>query len=45
MTYCWRTDALRSWELALRMMALACGARRPESLFEWYFVESRGGFP
>lgn len=45
MTYCPRTDSIRSWELALRMMALACGARRFETCWELYWLESRGLIP
>lgn len=45
MTYCPRTDGIRSWEYALRMMALACGSRRFETLPELYYVEARGLIP
>ena len=43
--YDWRTDSYRSWEFYLRMMALAVGSRRFETLPEMYFAESRGLIP
>lgn len=43
--YCWRTDAIRSWELAISMMALAAGSRRFASVWEMYWVEAQGGIP
>lgn len=45
MTYDWRSDALASWHLAIRMMALACGSVQFKTCAELYFVESRGGIP
>lgn len=45
MTYDWRADALASWHFWCRMMALAIGARRFETLPEMYFQESRGAIP
>lgn len=45
MTYDWRADALGSWQFWCRMMALAMGSRRFETLPEMYFQESRGVIP
>lgn len=41
----WRADALASWTLAIRMMALAVGSVSFQTVTEMYFVESRGGIP
>ena len=43
--YNWCDDAYQSWELCIRMMALECGSRRFETLFEMYWIESQGGVP
>lgn len=43
--YDWRADAYGSWQFYCRMMALAIGSRRFETVWEMYFVESRGGIP
>ena len=43
--YSWQFDAIESWKLWCRYMALLAGSRRPETMFEFYFVESRGGIP
>lgn len=45
MTYDWRSDALASWHLAIRYMALAVGSASFQTITEMYFVESRGGIP
>ena len=45
MTYDWRDDAIGSWRLWCRMMALGGGFIRPASLPEMYFAESRGVIP
>lgn len=45
MEYNWRADALASFHLALRYMALAVGSRQFTTCAELYFVESRGGIP
>lgn len=45
MTYDWRADALASWHLAIRMMALACGSMQFATLPELYWIESKGGIP
>lgn len=41
----WRADAIASFHLALRYMALACGSVQFATLPELYWVESRGGIP
>lgn len=45
MEYDWRADAIASWHLALRMMALACGSVQFKSLPELYWQESKGVIP
>ena len=43
--YSWELDSYRSWQLALRCMALACGSRRFETLAEMYWAEQQGQIP
>lgn len=45
MTYDWRIDAVRCYELALRLKALAIGARRFETVAEMYWQEGHGVIP
>lgn len=45
MTYNPHADARACYDLACYMLALRQGSRRPQTLFEWYFVESYGGIP
>lgn len=45
MTYDWRTDSLHSWQLAIRLKALAIGAIRFETLPEMYWCEQHGCVP
>lgn len=41
----WRQDALDSYHLALRMIALRIGSRRFETLPEMYWQEAHGVIP
>lgn len=43
--YDWRVDAIRCYELALRMIALRLGSRRFHTLPEMYWQESQGVIP
>lgn len=43
--YDWRQDALDCYHLALRMKALAIGARRFETISEMYWCERHGVIP
>ena len=45
MTYDWQCDAIESWKVWCRYMALLSGSRRPETLMELYFCEGRGIIP
>lgn len=45
MTYSARQDGLASFHYALHMTRLLRGLRSFESLFEMYWLESKGGIP
>jgi hypothetical protein len=45
MTYDWERDSIECWKLAIRLIAIQRGFRRPATPAEMYLAEAKGSIP